>query len=45
MNPGSPKRRPYGTAFQIDGSPALKRWANIRCAYGAVSGARGQGTI
>jgi hypothetical protein len=30
--------RPYG-ANQFDNAhPALKRWANIRCAYGAVPG-------
>jgi hypothetical protein len=31
------KRRPYGTPvlFFYRSFPALKRWANIHCAYGA----------
>jgi len=29
-------RRPYGAPGNFSGAfPALKRWANIRCAYGA----------
>jgi hypothetical protein len=26
---------PYGTRLSIAAFPALKRWANFRCAYGA----------
>lgn len=29
------RHRPYGTGDSFFRYPALKRWANIRCAYGA----------